>query len=100
MSEQVDIYTLGTMFWVILTGRWITDNDENMRAQRGEKLYIDELYYKSRGFGEAKLAEIIDHCQEYFPEDRPTIFDIVKDLKETLEHVKSENVSEVEIEKK
>jgi serine/threonine protein kinase len=90
MSEQTDIYTIGTMFWVILTGRWISDDDVNKPAEKGHKLYIDEIYYKSRSFEEAKLAEIIDRCQEPKPEDRPSIFEIVQELRETLEYAKRE----------
>ena len=73
----------------LLTGLWVfydTDSDRTIqkRVKEGEKAYIDPRY-KERSLAEAKIAEIIDQCHEYNPDDRPSIFEVVKFLREALE---------------
>jgi len=86
MNEQVDVFNMGTLYYVLLTGRWITWDDVNERTEYGGKLYIDERY-QTRSPAEAKLVEIIDRCKEYYPEDRPSIFDIIQELRQTLNDI-------------
>ena len=77
----------------LLTGLWVfydTDNDEKMqeRAKEGEKAYIDPRY-KERSLAEGKLAEIIGRCHSFKPEDRPSIFQVIKFLRDAWEEVKA-----------
>ena len=92
LTEQVDVYSLGNNMYSLLTGLWIFYDESNtekvkQRVQAGEKPYIDPRY-KKRSLAEAKLAEIIDKCHSYYPEDRPSIFDIVKFLRDALDEVR------------
>jgi len=76
----------------LLTGLWVfydEDSDDKVqkRLRKGEKPHIDPRY-KERSLGEAKLAEIIDQCHSFKPENRPSIFQVVKFLRDALEEVK------------
>ena len=93
LNEQVDIFSLGNNMYSLLTGLYVfydTDNDEKIqeRAKEGEKAYIDPRY-KERSLAEAKLAEIIGQCHSFKPKDRPSIFQVVKFLRDALEEVKA-----------
>jgi hypothetical protein len=48
---------------------------------RGEKAFIDPVYRK-RSFIEAKLVEVIEKCWTDVVDQRPTIFQIVLELRE------------------
>jgi serine/threonine protein kinase len=52
-------------------------------VKNGKKPKIDPAYRK-HSFSEKKLAELIDWCLEYKPEDRPSMFQIVEFLGEAL----------------
>ena len=86
------MYSLGNNLYSLLTGLWIfydeTDTEKiKKRVQAGEKPYIDPRY-RERSLAEAKLADIIDQCHSYYPEDRPSIFKIVKFLRDALNEVR------------
>jgi hypothetical protein len=57
-----------------------------VRVRKGEKAYVDPRY-KERSLAEAKLAEIIDMCHEFEPSARPTIFEVVKFLRQAMKEV-------------
>lgn len=63
-----------------------TYEETQERVANGEKPFIDPRY-KERSLAEAKLVEIIEKCHEYYPEDRPSIFELVEVLWEALEEV-------------
>lgn len=92
LTQQVDVFSLGNNMYSLLTGLWPFFSENNTekvkeRVKTGEKPYIDPRY-KERSTAEAKLAEIIDQCHSYHPEDRPSVFEIVKFLRHALKHVK------------
>mmetsp|Transcript_695 Transcript_695/g.1606 ORF Transcript_695/g.1606 Transcript_695/m.1606 type:complete len:89 (+) Transcript_695:1748-2014(+) len=75
----------------LLTGLWIfydEDDEDNVRERikQGEKPFIDPRYM-NQSLAEAKLAEIIDRCFSFRPEDRPSIFDVVRFLSDALKEV-------------
>jgi serine/threonine protein kinase len=81
MNEKVDIFSLGTMYYTILTGRWISEDQINAEAEYGGKLYVDDLYL-TKSIEEARLAELVNRCKEPNPDDRPSVFEIVEALKD------------------
>lgn len=90
LDQQVDVFSLGNNMYSLLTGLWVFyEGDENVakRVKAGEKPYIDPRY-THRSLAEARLAEIIDKCLSYYPEDRPSIFEVVKFLRNALKEVR------------
>jgi len=93
LTEEVDVFSLGNNMYSILTGLYVfydEEDDEKVkeRVKAGEKAYIDPRY-KERSLAETKLAEIIDRCHSYNPEDRPSIFSVVKFLRDALTDVRN-----------
>lgn len=92
LNQQVDVFSLGNNMYSLLTGLWIfydEDDSEKVkkRVKAGQKPYIDPRY-KERSLAEAKLADIIDKCHSYYPEDRPSVFEIVKILRDALKEIR------------
>jgi serine/threonine protein kinase len=90
LDQQVDVFSLGNNIYSLLTGLWVFyEGDENVakRVKAGDKPYIDPRY-TDRSLAEARLAEIIDKCLSYYPEDRPSIFEVVKFLRNALKEVR------------
>lgn len=91
LNEKVDVFSLGNNIYGLLTGLMVFHESETYeetqeRVANGEKAFIDPRY-KERSLAEAKLVEIIEKCHEYYPEDRPSIFEVVELLLEALEEV-------------
>uniref|UniRef100_A0A7S4EG67 Protein kinase domain-containing protein n=1 Tax=Pseudo-nitzschia australis TaxID=44445 RepID=A0A7S4EG67_9STRA len=91
LTEQVDVFSLGNNMYGLLTGSMVFYEIESYGEIQdlvgdGEKAYIDPRY-KERSLAEAKLVEIINQCHEYYPEDRPSIFEVVDMLWQALEEV-------------
>jgi len=91
LTEQVDVFSLGNNMYGLLTGLMVFYEIESYGEIQdlvgdGEKAYIDPRY-KERSLAEAKLVEIINQCHEYYPEDRPSIFEVVDMLWQALEEV-------------
>lgn len=81
----------------ILTGLWVFYDEPDYgnvkkRVKKGERAYIDPRY-KTRSLAEAKLAEIIEKCHAFLPDDRPSIFEVVDFLRDALREVKEEEDS-------
>lgn len=87
MNEKVDVFGLSRMMYVLLTGHWYTKGERYAKARKGGPLFIDPRY-KKRSSEEAKLAAILEMCQEYNADDRPSIFEVIRLLKEALADVK------------
>ena len=58
------------------------------RVKNGLKAFIDPRYFKERSLAEAKLAEIINRCYAYKPEDRPSVFEVVEFLRDALKEIR------------
>lgn len=61
-----------------------SDEEVRTRIVDGEKIHIPEQYFK-KSFAEAKLAEIIQGCFAYEPEDRVSIGELVLKLRAAVE---------------
>jgi hypothetical protein len=78
-----------------MTGLWVFYDEPRTaqiqkRIKNGETAYIDPRW-KERSVEEAKMAEAIEWCHQYNPDDRPTIFQLVDFLKQAVEVAKSAN---------
>jgi hypothetical protein len=75
------VFNLSSIFYAILTGRWtLADNVNKVRSKFGGKLVISDNFRKSCP-EEALLTEMINRCRERNPAERPSIFAIVKKLR-------------------
>ena len=88
LSSVFSLPAFGNMVFTLLTGLWpFYEEDEDeiiMNATiAGETPYIDPRY-KTRSLIEGRLVKIMDQCLKLEKEDRPTIFHVVKFLRETL----------------
>lgn len=75
----------------VLTGLWVFYDEPDygkvkVRVKKGEKAYIDPRY-KERSVEEAKLADIIEQCHAFKPDDRPNVFEVVAFLRQALKEV-------------
>jgi serine/threonine protein kinase len=91
LDEKVDVFSLGNNMYSVLTGLWVfydskTEHQTVERVIGGEKPWIDPRY-KDGDIAEAKLAEIIPRCLEYYPQRRPSVFDVVGWLRAAVEDV-------------
>jgi Protein kinase domain len=92
LTEKIDVYNLGQIFFTLLTGHFITDDEakqERRALEKGGAITIDPRY-KERSKVEAKLVEIIEWCQERKREDRPSVFELIEELKDVLQIAKQE----------
>ena len=88
-DETSDVFALGLIMYTILTGFMPfyerRDWDASMQAlQDGEMPYIDPRY-RNRSLIEKRLVEIMEPTWEYYIEDRASIFDVVKGLRDTVD---------------
>ena len=86
-TEQIDVWALGSVFYVILTGlrplyQKFPQKMPLFRQQimNGESGYIDPRY-ATRSKAEAALVHAIQQCFIYDPDERASVFDIVHDLR-------------------
>jgi len=85
LNEKIDVYSLGNVFYVLLTGLWnFYENQDDQVVQKrtmgGEKPFIDPRY-RTRTIGEAELVNVIERCFVTKPDKRASIFEIVKMLR-------------------
>lgn len=85
LTEQIDVWSLGNNMYTLLTGLYPLYDEESSsvsskRIIKGEIAFIDPRYHE-KSPSEAILTEVILKCFAYQPQDRPTIFDLVKSLR-------------------
>ena len=87
LTEQLDVFSLGNVFYTVLTGASVWEGysiSESVRnIVEGEQMPIDAIFYKT--FTSEVLAQAISLCWTYDAEERPTIFEIVKFLEQAIE---------------
>lgn len=92
LDEKIDIFSFGNNVYALMTGLWpFYDNDDDTLVQSeiidGKQAFIDKRY-RTRSYGEEKMVELIEMCWRYKPEDRPSMFEIVRFLERTSEETK------------
>ena len=86
-NRGTDVWALGHGIYGLLTGllpyyRTFDHSTIREMVREGRKPFIDERY-RSRSLIEARLVEVMEPCWEFEAANRPSIFDIVKHLRET-----------------
>ena len=89
LTEQIDVFSLGNLFFALLTGRIVWedyDYDEfHERIRRGKQQEIPEMYHKDH----ESLIQAIRLCWTYDVDERPDIFEIVALLEDALDSISS-----------
>ncbi|KAL3793308.1 hypothetical protein HJC23_003818 [Cyclotella cryptica] len=86
LTEKIDVFSLGNVFYSVLTGIMVFVNQSSSEAHQrivdGITEPIADIYYESPS--SAALAEVIEMCWTYDVEERPTIFEIVQFLEKAV----------------
>ncbi|CAJ1930979.1 unnamed protein product [Cylindrotheca closterium] len=101
LNEKIDVWSLGNNMYTLLTGLdpfpWLHSKEMQPLVMRGETAYIDPRFW-ARSKEEGRLAEIIKQCFEYNPDLRPSVFDIVEQLREAVtESLRNQNVTRAQV---
>ena len=88
LTEAVDVYSLGNVFYAVLTGKLVWEGYEyeerTRRIVEGELLEIPDFYYNKSPSAE-NLVLAIKACWTTDPERRPSIFEVVDFLERAVE---------------
>lgn len=75
-SEKVDIYSMGNIFYVLLTDQWPFEEDDSKEAQRsivnGARPPIPEALKHSKDPAHIALRKVMALCWNQIPDQRPT----------------------------
>jgi serine/threonine protein kinase len=90
-SEKIDIYSLGNVFYSLLTDRWPFQNEEDKDAQQmvmhGRRPHIPSRFPESNQTEYKALLKVIDMCWEHLPEKRATADEIASYLEGILKEL-------------
>ena len=89
LDEQIDIFSFCNNIYALITGLWNfydTEDDEVVHDKviDGDLAFIDPRW-KDRSYEEGKLVELLPKCWAYEPDERISIFDAVKYLRQAIE---------------
>ncbi|CAJ1942930.1 unnamed protein product [Cylindrotheca closterium] len=92
LNEKIDIWSFGNNIYALLTGLWVfyeNEDDEVVHKQLidGKTSFIDPRY-KRRSYPESQLVKLLEQCWQYNPDDRPSIFELIDQLRNAV----SENI--------
>ena len=81
LNEKIDVYSLGTNMYAMLTGLlpfYDVEDSKTVktRIKQCQTSYIDPRY-RNRSLAESKLVEAIEQCWECDPKKRIAIEDVV-----------------------
>ena len=92
LNEKIDVWSFGNNVYSVLTGLfvyyWEMDSKKDTNYKNIKKIILEgeltpiDPVYRTRNFIEGKLVEIIEKCWKHEPDDRPSIFEIVKELRD------------------
>ena len=87
MNEQIDVYTYGNSIYALLTGMWVfydIVNDDDVPVSlvlNGTRPFVDPRW-RTHGFIESKLVEVMEQCWTYNADERISIFEVVRQLRQ------------------
>jgi len=90
LDEQIDTFSFCNNIYGLITGLWdFYDTDDDQVVQK--KLIARELAFvdprwKDRSYEEGKLVELLPKCWAYDPDERISIFDAVKFLRQAIDN--------------
>ena len=88
-TEKVDIYSMGNVFYSILTGLWpFEDEDDVQKVQKDITIGIRPSI-EGISNDESTIAQIIQLCWKQSPNERPTATEIVSLLQTKIENHKT-----------
>jgi hypothetical protein len=86
LTEKIDVYSLGNVFYTLLTGAIVWEDtklpERTRRILEGNTLPIPDYVKQSPSLGILAIA-IVD-CWTLDAAERPSIFDVVKYLEEAV----------------
>mmetsp|Transcript_21549 Transcript_21549/g.46870 ORF Transcript_21549/g.46870 Transcript_21549/m.46870 type:complete len:624 (+) Transcript_21549:183-2054(+) len=99
LTEKIDVYSLGNVFYTILTGllvnRKYNTPKAHWRITHGKTEEFDVDYFVSRSPAEMALVEVIQWCWTFKVEERPSVFQIVEYLEDEIKkNISSENTAQ------
>ncbi len=85
LDEKIDVFSFGNNLYSLLTGAFVYYFEDDYKKIKqmvihGNMTVIDPVY-RSRSYVEGKLVEIIEKCWAYKVNDRPSIFQVIDELK-------------------
>lgn len=94
----MDIFSLGNNLLTILTGQEPVLSSKTMSSKAFRRGIVDGMtgiigqkYLNKTGSkAEHALADVIQKCFAYKPEDRPSIFEIVQELERAVQEMEKE----------
>ena len=87
LSEAIDVYSLGNVFYSILTGRYVNDDfsvsKAHQRLRQGKTEHLDASVYE-RSPAEFAIMKATQWMWTFDAVERPSIFDVLKFLEDEL----------------
>jgi len=96
-NEMIDIYSMGNIFYAILSGEMPFEGKKESKAQKkvieGVRPEIPNEVLESEDIAIQTLLSATKKCWEQKPLDRPSAASIRDELKEVMDRIKKENVT-------
>ena len=92
-SEKIDVYSMGNIFYSLLTGRWPFENRKTKEAQRliknNQRPPIDDAMKESDDPLDVAMVKAIERCWEQDPVERASAREIEQFLETELATLKN-----------
>ena len=87
LTEAIDVYSLGNVFYSILTSRYVNDDysvsKAHQRLRQGKTEHLDASVYE-RSPAEFAIMKATQWMWTFDADERPSIFDVLKFLEDEL----------------